>query len=94
MVDTSDTTGTAPVTTAGAKPAAKTATKRVVPTPEPVKARKGTEIVTSEPAPGEAYTRPSFGISEGTRADLEQYGEVRDPFTGEQLTESDLPKGK
>jgi hypothetical protein len=93
MVNTGDATGTAPVDTAGQKPAAaKAAQKRVVPTPEPVKARKGTEIVTSEPAPGEAYTRPSFGISEGTRADLEQYGEVRDPFTGEQLTEADLPK--
>jgi hypothetical protein len=92
MVDTQDTAGTARTETAGAKPASKSASKRVVPTPEPVKARKGTEIVTSEPAPGEAYARPSFGISEGTRADLEQYGEVRDPFTGEQLTEADLPK--
>jgi hypothetical protein len=93
MVDTQDAGGPAPVKTAGGKPTGK-AGEKVVPTPEPVKARKGTEVVTSEPAPGEAYRRPSFGLSEGTRADLEQYGEARDPFTGEELTEADLPSAK
>lgn len=32
--------------------------------------------------------RPSFGMSEGERADLEQHGVTNSPFTGERLTAS------
>lgn len=35
-------------------------------------------------------TAPSFGISEGTRADLEQDGKATDPFTGKVLTRDDV----
>lgn len=80
MVDTND-------TNVGTQPAKKTATAKK----DLAEPRKGTEVVTSEPAAGEDRKQPSFGISEGTRADLEQYGETTDPFTGKLLTQKDLP---
>jgi hypothetical protein len=36
--------------------------------------------------------QPSFGISEGTRNDLEMHGKTTDPFTGKQLTQEDLDR--
>lgn len=37
---------------------------------------------------------PSFGISEGTREELERTGKATSPFTGKPLDRSDLPKGR
>lgn len=34
---------------------------------------------------------PSFGISEGTREELERTGKATSPFTGRKLTKADLP---
>lgn len=34
--------------------------------------------------------RPSFGLSEGERADIEMNGQTTSPFTGERLDEDDL----
>jgi hypothetical protein len=42
------------------------------------------------PADPEKPHRPSFGISEGTREELERTGKAVDPFTGEKLTKDDL----
>lgn len=50
---------------------------------------KGEDDRARSPRPGEA---PSFGMSEGTRVDLEEHGKTTDPFTGEQLTKDDLKK--
>jgi hypothetical protein len=36
-------------------------------------------------------SEPSFGISEGTREELERTGKATSPFTGKPLTEADLP---
>lgn len=33
---------------------------------------------------------PSFGLSEGTRREIEENGEATDPFTGRRLTKNDL----
>lgn len=38
----------------------------------------------------EAGKPASFGMSEGTRVDLEVNGKTTDPFTGEELTRDDL----
>jgi hypothetical protein len=35
-------------------------------------------------------TAPSFGMSEGTRADLEQVEETTDPFTGKKVTRDEV----
>jgi hypothetical protein len=35
---------------------------------------------------------PSFGMSEGTREELERIGKAVDPFTGAKLTRDDLKK--
>jgi hypothetical protein len=39
-----------------------------------------------------APTGPSFGMSEGTREELERTGHAVDPFTGKALTSEDLSK--
>lgn len=62
--------------------AGKTQTTKV--TTEVVKPEEHTKIVQAE-----EYEQPSFGISEGTRNDLEQYGKTTDPFTGKLLTSTD-----
>jgi len=36
--------------------------------------------------------KPKFGLSEGTRDELERTGKAVDPFTGEKLTRDDLKK--
>jgi len=36
--------------------------------------------------------KPSFGMSEGTREELERVGKATDPFTGEKLTRDDLKR--
>lgn len=36
-------------------------------------------------------TAPSFGMSEGTRAELELVEKTTDPFTGKTVTRADLP---
>lgn len=41
---------------------------------------------TARPGP----VAPSFGMSEGTRADLEQVEKTTDPFTGKTVTRDDL----
>lgn len=41
---------------------------------------------TARPAP----VAPSFGMSEGTRADLELVEKTTDPFTGRTVTRADL----
>lgn len=43
----------------------------------------------TRPAP----TAPSFGMSEGTRTDLEQVEKTTDPFTGKTVTREDAPAG-
>ena len=45
--------------------------------------------VKAEPAKPQG---PSFGMSEGTREELERTGQATDPFTGRKLTRADLPK--
>lgn len=37
---------------------------------------------------------PSYGISEGTRDELERHGKATSPFTGKPLSRDDLPKGR
>jgi hypothetical protein len=39
-----------------------------------------------------AVREASFGLSEGTREELERTGHAVDPFTGKTLTRDDLPK--
>lgn len=48
-----------------------------------VKPEAFTEVVQAD---DKAPKQPSFGISEGTRNDLELYGKATDPFTGKLLT--------
>lgn len=48
--------------------------------------RKEPEAVTSEAAAPKAPYVPSFGMSEGTREELERTGHAVDPFTSEKLT--------
>lgn len=47
----------------------------------------------NEPAGVSTPHQVSFGISEGTRQELEDRGEATDPFTGRKLTREDLPGG-
>jgi hypothetical protein len=42
------------------------------------------------PTEPEQPRKPSFGMSEGTREELERTGKATDPFTGEKLTKDDL----
>ena len=48
--------------------------------------------VKPEPAEPAKPQGPSFGMSEGTREELERTGHAVDPFTGRKLTRADLPK--
>ena len=43
-----------------------------------------------KPAKPVAPTEPSFGLSEGTRDELDRMGKATSPFTGKSLTRADL----
>lgn len=51
-----------------------------------LRAELAARSTTARPAP----VAPSFGMSEGTREELERTGKATDPFTGEALTRDDL----
>ena len=53
-----------------------------------LKARLAAAGIPVEP---EVPKAPSFGMSEGTREELERTGKATDPFTGAKLTKEDLP---
>lgn len=58
--------------------------------PRPVPA----DIDQPAPEPGQpsGYHPPAPGfMAEGTRQEIELYGEARDPYTGKRLTRDDLP---
>lgn len=49
------------------------------------------QLTEESPSVGDGLRRgPSFGISEGTRAELERDGHAVCPFTGRSLTKEDL----
>lgn len=53
--------------------------------------KKTTATVKAEPVSEPVKPKgPSFGISEGTREELERLGVAVDPFTGRTLTRDDL----